>query len=53
MTSLKYFTENRTVYSKNLPDKGLLKINDLLNLQGGLMKVEELLASGFHALNIF
>ena len=39
--------ENRTVYSKNLRDKGLLKINDLLNLQGGFMKVEELLASGF------
>ena len=38
--------ENRTVYSKNLRDKGLLKINDLLNLQGGFMKVEELLASG-------
>ena len=39
--------ENRTVYSKNLRDKGLLKINDLLNLQGSFMKVEELLASGF------
>ena len=38
--------ENRTVYSKNLRDKCLLKINDLLNLQGGFMKVEELLASG-------
>ena len=39
--------ENRTVYSKNLRDKGLLKISDLLNLQGGFMKVEEFLASGF------
>ena len=39
--------ENRTEYSKNLRDKGLLKIIDLLNLQGGFMKVEELLASGF------
>ena len=35
------------MYSKNLQDKGLLKINDVLNLQGGFMKVEELLASGF------
>ena len=39
--------ENKTVYSKNLRDKGLLKINDLLNLQGSFMKMEELLASGF------
>ena len=39
--------------AKNLRGKGLLKINDLLNLQGGFMKVEELLASGFTCTEYF
>ena len=39
--------EKKTVYNRSLKEKGLMKINDLLSSNGGLVKTDELISRGF------